>query len=183
MNDMETVVAKIIFGVGEDGFVYGSKDRPDVCPVCGNRIKDVYDLHYRLNRKSTFMYTYDGYNIVSQPFKDFCVANGYQGLSFTELTHYPGYYFFSAENVFELDPNKITFSGHQDCCGSADSVSSPLDSKKDGFEIESNDFICRSDVRFGDKGKKFFLIIVGLETEKKMKEFRLKKIHYVKVAK
>ena len=43
MNDMETVVAKIIFGVGEDGFVYGSKDRPDVCPVCGNRIKDVYD--------------------------------------------------------------------------------------------------------------------------------------------
>ncbi|KGL56030.1 hypothetical protein HQ50_03255 [Porphyromonas sp. COT-052 OH4946] len=137
---METVVAKIIFGVGEDGFVYGSKDRPDVCPVCGNRIKDVYDLHYRLNRKSTFMYTYDGYNIVSQPFKDFCDANGYQGLSFTELTHYPGYYFFSVENVFELDPDKINF-------------------------------------------KKFFLIIVGLETEKKMKQYRLKKIHYVKVVK
>ena len=180
---METVVAKIIFGVDEDGFVYGSKDRPDVCPVCGNRIKDVYDLHYRLNRKSTFMYTYDGYNIVSQPFKDFCDANGYTGLSFTELTHYPGYYFFSAGNVFELAPDKMDCSGHHDCCDSADSLALPLKKKKEGFQIGSNDFICRSDVRFGDKGKKFFLIIVGLETEKKMKEFRLKKIHYVKVVK
>ena len=45
MNEMETVVAKIIFGVGEDGFVYGSKDWSDVYHVRGNRIKDVYDLH------------------------------------------------------------------------------------------------------------------------------------------
>lgn len=180
---METVVAKIIYGVDEDGFVYGSKDRPDACPVCGNKIKDVYDLDYRLKRKSTLMVTYDGYTIVSQPFKDFCDANGYPGLSFTELTHYPGYYFFFAEKAFELDPNRIKFNGHHDCCGSADCISTPFKTKKEGFQIESNDFICRSDVRFGDKGKKFFLIFVGLETEKKMKQFRLKKIYYAKVLK
>ena len=50
---MDTVVAKILIGGDENGYMYPhSSLRPDVCPVCKNRIKDVPNLGYKVKRKS-----------------------------------------------------------------------------------------------------------------------------------
>nr|WP_321373388.1 hypothetical protein [uncultured Bacteroides sp.] len=54
---------------------------------------------------------------------------------------------------------------------------------KQGIDIQSDDFICRSDYEFGTGERKSPLIVIGLETEKKIKLAKLKNIYFAKIFK
>lgn len=179
---MDTVVAKILIGGDEKGYMYPhSTLRPDVCPVCKNRIKDVPNLEYKVKRKSSdVIVTYDHYTIVSDRFKDFCEQNKYENLVFTKLINSEGY-FFEVNNIFPLDyvRRNTRFINYRECCGSYDEIigASPA-FKKEDFLLYTDDFIYRTEFRFASYAFKGYNIIVGLETMKKLKEAKLRGLYY-----
>lgn len=180
---MDTVVAKILNGSDENGYMYKHITiRPDVCPICKNRIEDVPNLSYKVKKKHLdFIVTYDHYTIVSQKFKDFCDVNKYQGLEFIPLLKSEGFYCFKANNVFELDyeRRKTKFIKYNDCCGSFDeTIGATPAHLKNGNSIISNDFIYRSEYRFASYAGKDYLTIIGLNTMKRMKQAKFKGLYY-----
>ena len=50
--------------------------------------------------------------------------------------------------------------------------------KDESFKLETNDFIMRTDNFYGKYENKHPMIVVGLETERKMKDFGLKGIDF-----
>ncbi len=180
---MDTVVAKILIGGDENGYMYPhSSLRPDVCPVCKNRIKDVPNLGYKVKRKSSdVIVTHDHYTIVSERFKDFCVENNYDNLVFTKLIKSEGYYFFEVNSIFPLDYVRINtrFINYRECCGSYDEIIGVEPAfKKEDFLLISDDFIYRTEHRFASYAFKHYNIIVGLRTMRKLKEAKLRGLYY-----
>ena len=50
------MVAKIIVGTDEKGFVYPKvQERTDICPICKNRIADVANLDYKVKRWNNYV--------------------------------------------------------------------------------------------------------------------------------
>ena len=178
---MDTLVAHFLIGGDEHGFMHDSTDdRPDICPICKNRIKDVPNPNYKLKSRRNMVTTYDHYTIVSEQFREFCLSNGYANIHFTELIKCKGYYIIDVEKVCYLDEKRghTQFIRHRNCCGSYDEVISPSMylSKENNFL--SNDFICRSYYSYGSFYYKLYKIIIGLETKQKMIKANLKGIYY-----
>lgn len=179
---METVIAKSLIGVDEKGYMYQhSTQRPDVCPICKNRIKDVPNLDYKVKRKTCdFLVTYDHYFIVSKKFKDFCELNKYENLKFVQL-NCSKYFFIFIKNIFRLDYDrrKTRFINYRECCGSYDEIigANPAFNKED-YPLTSDDFIFRSEYRFASYAFKNYDIIIGLETMQKLKKAQMKGLYY-----
>jgi hypothetical protein len=174
-------VAKIIFGSDLD-YMYDNESRPGLCPVCHNTIKKIPDLMYRVTkRKPDLMHTYDGFCIVSEKFKGFCIEREYPNLTFIALVKSKGFYYFEPHDIYGLDyaRRKVQFITKRDCCGNYDEVigATPGYKSKD-FDIGTNDFVCRAEYFFGSHGRKGPLIIIGLETVKAMKEYGLRGIYF-----
>ncbi len=180
---MNTVIAKILGGVDEMGYMYSHMtDRQDICPICKNRITDIPNLEYKVKKKSSdFLATYDHYFIVSQKFKDFCELNKYENLEFTQLAYSKDFFSIRINNIFPLDyvRRKTKFINYRECCGSYDEIigATPAFNKED-CSLISNDFIFRTEYRFGSYAFKHYNIIIGLETIKKLKESNLKGLLY-----
>ena len=174
------MVAKIIVGTDEKGFVYPKvQERTDICPICKNRIADVANLDYKVkNKKGNFLGTYDHYIIVSQKFKDFCEENHYEGLEFIQLPKSPMFYYFIVHNIYELDYKESLFLNYRDCCGSYDEIVRIPRYCKQDFYMDTDDFICRSEYRFASFSNKSYLIVVGLETADKLKKAGFKNIYF-----
>lgn len=105
-------------------------------------------------------------------------------MCFTKLTDSTGYYFFMPQDIYILDyiHRKTRFLNKRECCGSYDEIIGATPAYKlSSFSTESNDFINRSEYYFGTKGCKDPLIIIGLETEQKMKAFGIKGVSYINV--
>ena len=112
--------------------MYDTSDIPGLCPYCHNTLEKIPNLEFRTQTRKDIVWTYDGFYIVSEKFKDFCEEQGLKELAFTPLKKSPGHYYFEDDN-----------------------------------------FIQRSEEFHGDKGRKFFLLIIGLKTERLMKEHGL----------
>lgn len=182
---MDTVVAYNLIGGDEYGYMYDSIDiRPDICSICKNRIKDVPDPYYKVKKKGTYVTTYDHYDIVSEQFRKFCIENNYQNLRFTELVRSKGYYVLEVGEVVYLDEVRghIEFVNHRDCCGSYDEIiCPPLYVSKDRNPPLPKDFIARSYYRYGSFNRKSPVLLVGVETKRKMKEYPLKGLYFRKL--
>lgn len=180
---MDTVVAKILIGVDEKGYMYpDTTHRPDVCPVCRNRVKDVPNLDYRVKRKTCdFLVTYDHYFIVSRQFKDFCELNKYQNLEFTQLTYSKDFFIITVNNIFPLDyvRRKTKFINLRECCGNYDEIigASPA-FKREDYSLMSDDFIFRTEYRFASYAFKNYNIIIGMQTMQKLEKAKLKGLYY-----
>jgi hypothetical protein len=177
---MDTVVAKILIGSDEKSFMQ-AKNQSHICLRCGTLLSYKINKDFVLKKKSVdLLYTYDHYCIVSQQFYSFCVNNRYENLKFIELPKTNGFFFFQPENVFDLDSErrKIQFINHCDLCNNYQEVigASPAYAKLD-LDVPS-DFIYRSNYIFGSKERKNPLIIIGLETEQKMKKDKLKGLYF-----
>lgn len=177
----KVIVAKILMGPDEGKDMYKALP-PNICPVCHTPLKREINPNYIVsNKRSCLRYTYDGFCIVTEEFKNFCILNHYPNLEFKEFPKSPGNYYFSPLDLFPLDPirQKIRFEEHCSSCGGYKGIygGSPGFKPKD-FILPSNNFIYRSDIELGAEEKKTPFIIVGLETEIKMKKFGLKGIYF-----
>ncbi len=171
------VIAKIWIAPDEDKDMYKG-DIPYTCPVCHSPLKYEMNPNYIVSKKrSSVRFTYDGYCIVTQKFKDFCTLNNYPQLVFKEFPKSPGSYCLFPLGIFPLDPMRREVKFTKPCisCGGYEGIYGATPSyKANDFILPSNDFICCSDIAFREKRKRSPLIIVGLKTELKMRQFDLK---------
>ena len=67
------ICAKVLDGPDMD-FLYDSKEvMLGRCPICGNKVEDIPNLSSKIKRRrGNFFNTQDGFQLVSQQFKDFC---------------------------------------------------------------------------------------------------------------
>lgn len=183
---MDTMVAKIICGPDADdmyNFHKGEKD-PGLCKKCGTRLEMIPNPNYRVRIKGRdFQNTYDGYYIVSERFKSFCEQNNYPDLSFTQ-TKTKGYYTFLPQKIYQTSSGiGITYSHLNECCNlySHVYVSHHLYVRDKNFIQEGDDFIARTEILYGDRSYKHYMIVIGNKTYAKMKEFGLKIQHLADV--
>jgi hypothetical protein len=176
----EKVVAKIVTGI-DDEYMY--HEVPDNrCPSCHLLLKKrEINLNYKVSKKrGSLRYTYDGYCIISEEFRTFCTKYAYPDLEFIEFPKSLGYYYFLAHRIYQLDPvrREIKFINLCKQCGNYEEIIGLTPGfTEPGFE-PPDDFIYRSNYEFGTKDYKCPMIVVGLKTEKKMKEFGLKNLYF-----
>jgi len=175
------VVAKMLDGGNTDSYMYiDQKVRPDSCPICHNKLNLVPNLLIKVHSKDDLSSTYDGYDVISEKFYNFCKEGGYKNLRIIPLEKSKGFYFFEPMDVFGLDYEfcRTKFIDKRDCCGSYDEVIRPPVIKAKNYKIESNDFIMKAEYYFGSYSYKGDVIIVGTETAKKMKAYGLKGLYF-----
>lgn len=144
------------------------------CEVCGYRTDYRYNNPlFKLKRTGfDFSSTYDGINIVSLRFKQFCEQNCYQNLVFTPLRKSPNYF------QFYIQDNIIEFIAHQKenfCsgCGQYESVIGPQ-INLDKINAPLKDGFYQSDLWFAGGNEKSPVTIIAADTFKKMKAEKFK---------
>lgn len=174
INDpVGTVVAKVFFCDDLNRSMYEDDAFPGLCPYCHNTIKKIPNLEFVTSTKKDIVCTYDGFYIVSEKFKGFCDEQGFNDLSFIPLKKSPGHYYFEPQTIFPIDDANTIFEHEgEPCpkCGNYRWFGGPHRIFSKHRLTEEANFIQRTKEFHGDKCRKFFLIIVGLKTEKLMKE-------------
>lgn len=169
------IVAKCITGPDIEYMYNSRKEIPGLCPKCGSRLKMIPNLYYHVpEKKGDIFYTYDGYCIVSQKFKRFCEERQYEKLKFQKLET-GNYYYFEPLGIFKtyIYKNPINKLGEFcEFCKTYSWICGPALKDKD-FVLSSDDFILRTDSYRGCNEEKNPMIIVGLRTEKEMKNYGL----------
>ena len=183
VEDTKDVVAKALSGKIIRPMYENRELIPCRCGYCYSKMKSVPNLNYIPNKRSRDLYyTSDGFCVVSQKFKDFCVQYLYGNLIFQKL-HNCDFYFFEPQGLFKTDIHWIPFNDFKywcDACKSyAEITGGVLKSKS--FELMSDDFILRTDSFRGLYEYKYPIIVIGLETENKMKAYGLKGISFENV--
>jgi hypothetical protein len=113
--------------------------------------------------------TYDGQEMCSTRFKEFCEAEGLE-VDFYEIDMGKPFYHFKPQNILKYDilRRKTRFIGHCASCGNFAEVigSTPVFFTEIFEPIQTG--IYRTDLEFGSGSHKGFGVIVGLETREKM---------------
>lgn len=152
------------------------KDVPGLCPKCGRRIEDVANLEYHsFYGKQDLYCTYDGYFIVSKKFKKFCEERNYPNLEFIFLPAMGKFYMLIVKDIYELDEKRgrTRFEKYCEECGGFSEIISPSRFKDPNFTPISDDFIMRTRLRYGEDSHMHYIIVVGKETKKAMREYGL----------
>ena len=168
-----------------DAYMWHNKDtRPDCCPICHNALEKVINHDFVVTMKRADIgVTYDGYDIVSEKFVNFCRENNYSNLRIEPLEKCHGLYFFQPTDCFGFDFKKYgtRFYEKRKCCGSYDEIIGSPNIKAPDFKLPGDDFIMTSKYMFASYERKFYEIIVGTVTKKKMQQYGLKGLYFDKV--
>jgi len=172
------IVAKVLIG-GTRNHFFQRNPQKNLCS-CMRNLKKGLDRKYAVSENRYAIYrTADGYDIVNDKFKQFCQDNNYPELTFLPLPKSPGWYWLSVGNEYEVDWGK-GYTFHGTFCLKCEKVCYyypfPVFKSSD-CKISDDDFICRSDIEYGDFGLAP-LIIVGLRTEQKLIESGFCNLHF-----
>jgi len=147
------------------------------CPKCGllndfNYINPFYKI-----KKKTYDYShpYDVGGVVSMKFKEFCIREKYHNILFRELEWSPGFFALYTTKIIEFDSQRsgTTFTKYCDVCQNFEEVIGSNPSfLKNSSELE--DGFYRTDLIFGSKNAKNPILIVGVETQEKLKREKFK---------
>ena len=152
-------------------------EMPSTCPSCGWRLDfQAHNPNYKLrSTKSDITGTYDGQIIVSRKFRDFCEQEKYQGLRLLPFINDDNHFHLIVDNTVNFDfiRGGTVFNQYCDICKNYESIigSIPaflkvIQSLEDGFY--------RSDILFAHGNEKHPLLLVGIDTKKKLKAAGLK---------
>jgi hypothetical protein len=150
------------------------------------RYMDVYTINRADVRrdfkkiKSSFSHTYDGFVIVDQKFKNFCVEHQYSGLEFVELNG--PYYWLKVRNIvaFDAEGRETRFIGYNEACKGYEEIIGATPAYLKEKKPLSDGFF-RTDLCFGSYAGKSPLHMVGEETKRKLEAAGFKKISFEKI--
>ena len=175
INDPKGIVVAKRLAVDDlKRYMYEENDFPGLCPYCHFTLEKVPNLEFRTRTKKDIVWTYDGFYVVSERFRRFCDEQGFKDLIFIPLRKSPGHYYFEPAMRFPIDfVNTIFEHEGEPCpkCGNYKWFGGPHRIYSERLFEEDDNFICRTPEYFGDRDRKFFLIIVGLKTYRLMKEY------------
>jgi hypothetical protein len=155
-------------------------------PTCA-KYSNVYEINminpkFRFGKKLNVSYTYDGFVIVSEAFKQFCENFQYNGVEFVVLPNSPGFYWFKIHNVieFDTDARKTRFMKYNAECNGFEEIigMTPICLKKK--EILGDGFF-RSGISFGSCASKSPAEMVGEDTMKNLKKEKFKGLFFEKI--
>lgn len=174
------VIAKVLDGFVDNSFM-NEGIIPHACPKCLQIFKRVVNPEFTISPKriGDIRYTRDRYCIVSENFKVFCIQNKYPDLVFIPIQS-AGYYYFESQKIYPIDtdhPSIELSAPCLTCCSYRKAlITYPIYSK-----IQNNtkqDFICQTEMEFGINEKKNPLIIIGIDTAKKMIDFGIRGLYF-----
>ncbi|WP_431123855.1 hypothetical protein [Flagellimonas flava] len=162
-----------LFGPDNGSHLYPIGNGRKICDVLDyvkNRQNYLSEEFKVSNSSFDFSFTYDSALIVSQKFRDFCLRNQYDGLSFYPVPSQKGLYLFKSSNevLFDTEKRHTKFIDYQEKCKRHDSVvgATPI-FIKDNTPLQEGIF--RTDVEFGSGYEQSPLILIGELTHQKMK--------------
>jgi hypothetical protein len=175
-------VGYYLSGNDNDSFFIEDEKHLDspTCSKCGRLLDFInyFNPLFKLKRKTNdFSFTYDQRKIVSLKFKEFCIREGYPGLTFKEFEREPNFFHLIINNVLEVDVERSrpVFEKHCNVCNNYEGVYlREIFLKSITKELE--DGFYRTDLMFSEGNKKQPLFIVGPKTKNKLKQEKLKEI-------
>lgn len=186
-NERKVIIAKRLSAYDIKHMYDSVSSMQGLCPVCHNVLRKIPNRDYNIGRhpNSDVFFTYDGFLIVSQKFRDFCLRNEYSGLHFDELPQSYGYYHMLIDNIYKLDyeRSRTLFLNKRDCCGSYDEIIGwdPSFRAKDNILDERADGFYRAEYLGGSFSDKSIEPVIGLVTYKKMIKEKFRGIIYLNV--
>jgi len=153
----------------------------DIC-TCIDHVKNRY-LHlnpnFKLkNRRADVSVTYDSFAIVSARFKEFCIDNNYQGVSFYGLANYNDRFYMEIFNVVSVDTKRreIDYYEYNSACNEYNEVigAHPVYLVN---KLPLGKGFYRTDIEFGRGYAKSAIEIVDIETGKQLKYEKFKGLY------
>ena len=168
------------------GFMLPDEDKGLVCPKCESLLDPNYlNAGFKVKKRNTDAFeTYDRYLIVSERLRDFCHRERYTELDFIPLAASKGFYVMKVLNTVEF---KVTPFTHRDrfceeCRRFAEVWGFPMfpQSILKNTDEPLPDGFLRTDIEFGFK---YFspLLLVGIETKKKIRAEKLRGFSFIEV--
>ncbi len=178
------VAGKILRGADNNSFMH--ETYPHCCKTCGYPVKQEVNPGFRLKQKRyDVSYTYDGYLIVSEKFKNYCTDMNFKNIVFEELPMEPGFYVVTVHKIITLNYTKreVKFIDKCDECGRyAEVIGATPSFIDDESELKDSEFY-RSDMDFGSYERKSPLIIMNNNLANKITIKRFKGLYLKNVLK
>ena len=145
------------------------------------KFSNVYDsgvinIDYKLGRiKKDFMQTYDGYDIVSEDFANFCKEEHYDNIEFVQLPNNSNFYWFKVHSIlpFDAERRQTRFLNYSEKYQSYEEIIGAYPAfLKIRTDIDKGIF--RTDICFGTGISKGPVLCFGKQTKEKIeiKKFR-----------
>lgn len=153
-----------------------------VCPKCDTVLdRKRFNPEYIVKRTNMDVsVTYDGFDIVSDRFKQFCEDNHYRNIRFVRVAKSPGFYWFIAKKTVAFDSEKRQTEFEDKCslCGAFASIIGRDPAFLKDHRTRLPDAFFQTDLCFGWGRLKAPAIIVGCETKAKLAVCKFKGIAF-----
>jgi len=153
------------------------------CSKCGMRLDLLaYNPLYVSGkfRRSSLLYTYDGFPIVSQQFKDFIELQGFPNVDCHAFVNDPRRFFLTSKNIVPYDCNS-PYLERDEYCSACERFVSVATGSKNAFVTLREPLpngIFQTDLTFGHQNEQSPILLVGIETKRLMEKFGLRGISY-----
>lgn len=152
---------------------------PATCPTCGRKTDPEYvNPHFRAKRRTwDISTTYDGYDIVSTRFRDFCQEHGWKGMSFVRLPEDKEFFVLRLSLVLSFDARRrgTRFEDLCPSCGGFYNVIGATPVYLSGVAEPIQDGFFRSDLEFASGPEQSPLVLIGLRTAEELRKQEFQK--------
>ena len=154
---------------GKDGVAH-----PATCPTCGRKTDaDYINPKFKAKRRNwDISATYDGYDIVSKRFREFCYKHGFEDMTFVPLPADKDFFVLRLAKVLPFDSKRrgTRFDNLCPTCGAFYDVigANPVYLHSVTAPIQEGFF--RSDLEFASGPEQSPLILVGIGTAEKLRK-------------
>ena len=159
---------------GQDGVPH-----PATCPTCGRKTDpDYVNPEYKAKRRTWDIgATYDGYDIVSKRFREFCRKYRWQGMTFVPLPADKDFFVLRLSKVLSFDSERreTRFEDRCPACGAFYNVIGANPVYLRGVTEPIHEGFFRSDLEFASGPEQHPLIIIGVGTADKLRKQKFQK--------
>lgn len=147
---------------------------PATCPTCGRKTDpDYVNPKFKAKRRTWDIgTTYDGYDIVSKGFRDFCRKQGWKGMHFHPLPADKEFFVLRLSQIIPFDAERrgTRFEDLCPTCGEFYNVigADPVCLRDVTEPIQEGFF--RSDLEFASGPEQSPLILVGIDTAERLRK-------------
>ena len=184
METLGKIVGKMIYCYDNDSYMYRPKELVflNCCSLCNVPLARNINPDFRLSKKNyDISATYDGYFIVSNAFKEFCISNGFEGLNLYTLKLESDFcLLLDTDNIVYLDHERrgTKFDEYCKVCQRYNSVAggSPNFFKTSNQKLLNT--IYTSDVMYGYKNSQHPLFIINMDLFSLLKAEKFRGIYF-----
>ena len=176
------IIGYSISGPDNDSYLLPDGRGKSICEVrdfVNNREKYINDKFSVKRKNYSLSNTYDGATIVSQKFRDFCLRNSYLNVEFYQIRKQPELHLMKVNSIVEFDTDRrgTRFEDFKQDCNMYNSIVGAHPTCLKTATVLLDD-LNRTDVLFGSGYEQHPLIIIGVETFRKMKAEKFNDIDF-----